>query len=212
VSTVSAQHDARVEWRWPLAAALGVIAVFLIGWNGLRAATACAWDTSDCAYSAAKDGYYSGTFTVSPVARVTRAVLPVSFGSRKRLAPVELRTDSSARFCIVWGHERGALMTVRTGTTAFGTSSYRSFDLGPWHPAQGHNPTGCQRSGAVIPWDHAEDLSTSWEFALLLGLPLLALALLIVARVAPRRIGNWTFAGSALATATGMLLTISLWP
>lgn len=195
--------------KW--AKALGVIvalAVGLIAVNWLRAATACAWDTSTCAFGRAKNGFYGGAFLPTGSNRLVAA----EFGSRTRLPAIELKVRPDGAFCIVWAHEREATATAPVGTESLGASGYRSVNLGAWHSEQtAPMPKGCQKTSTDVPWDRADDLMASWQFWTLIGLPVLALAGIAVGRILPRRGRTLSMALAAVAVTLGLVLSFELW-
>jgi hypothetical protein len=159
-----------------------VIAAFAafcaVGFDYLAGHLACAWDTSNCALSHVKDGYYAGV-VLDP--RTHQAVanrrLSVYFESR-RDPGAAINTDSGGRYCIVWAQEH-VYPSARIGPRSYANLH------DDWRPLTGGPPPhGCEISDATIPWNRAADLRARWQHLSVLWTgvgALLALAISILA-------------------------------
>jgi hypothetical protein len=163
-------------------AAIAAFAAFCaVGYDYVAGHWTCSQDTSNCALSHVKDGYYAGV-VIDPRTqqRVANRRLNVYFESRRDYGVV-VTTDSDGRYCIVWAQEH----------------VYPDAHIGPrydlslhadWQPLrQGPPPRGCEISDTTIPWNRAADLRTRWQYKSVLwigGGALLALAISILTNAA----------------------------
>jgi hypothetical protein len=179
---------------------------FLLLVHWAAAGLACAHDTSYCALNRHKNGLYRGTLVDRQGRPITDTAFSVSFESRRRAHPREVggfSTDAQGRYCIVWAAERitpfvhfdDVERTIQT----------------PWQPLNGPNPPrGCQSGNHGIPWNRADDATSSPQFIAVPALAVPGALLLLVALVAgvaptarrPRR------AGLALTVASTMLAAL----
>jgi hypothetical protein len=188
------------------ACVVALVALVLLGVNTLEAGFACHGENIECAYSASKNGVYTGAFRGAGSPRLVEA----SFGSLLR-SSVPLDVAPDGHYCLVWTHEREASAIARVEPPPLATGpSY--VPLGPWHATQGRSaPPGCQTSSMTIPWDLASDLFGSWQFVLLTGLAAAALAgtiLLAFVRRASRPVLLVMCAGALIAD---VVLSATLW-
>jgi hypothetical protein len=143
---------------------VALAALVLLGLNLLQAGFACHSENTECAYSASKNGVYTGMLRGTGSPRVVEA----SFGSLTGSSvPRDVAPDG--RYCLLWTHEREALAIALAGPPPLAAG--RSYvALGPWHATHGGSaPLGCQTSSMTIPWDLASDLFGSWQFGLSKG-------------------------------------------
>jgi hypothetical protein len=188
------------------ACVVSLVAFVLLGINTLQAGFACHGENVYCAYSASKDGVYTGAFRGTGSRRVVEA----SFGSLLR-SSVPLDVAPNGHYCLVWAHEReaSAIADARPPPLAAGPSYV---PLGPWHASQGGSaPPGCQTSSMAIPWDLASDLFGTWQFVLLIGLAVAALAgtvLLVIVRPA---IPPFLLVICAASLIADVVLSATLW-
>jgi hypothetical protein len=186
---------------WPLIAV--AIAFVSLCFSSCRKVSACGWDTSYCAASHVKNGYYAGEVR-DPLSGqpLTNRRLPIYFQSRQDHV-VTVTTDASGRYCIVWARERvypDAVLAPRRDESLHDA----------WRPLP--PPQGCQTSSATVPWDRADDLGSAWQWKLLVAVPLLALALLLCGRLLRRRsISKTLDVAGAAAAITSVVLNFSLW-
>jgi hypothetical protein len=189
---------------WPL---MAVATAFVsLCFSGCKEVFACGWDTSYCAASHVKNGYYAG------VVRDPRSGQPVSnrrlgihFESNPDRA-ITITTDASGRYCIVWAHER------LYPDVGFGPK-FDEYSHDAWRPLRGlPPPPGCQTSSASVSWNRADDLCSAWQWKLLVAAPLLAFALLLCGWVFQRQsISKTLDAAGAAATITSVILNFTLW-
>jgi hypothetical protein len=165
---------------------------------------ACAWDTSTCAESSKKNGFYEGFLQTASGEPYRSSVFTVGFGSRVGDDEVPFRTDEDGRYCIRWAQEDFATVNSPTGEVINNQEGDNS--LGPWRDLNGLGPPpGCQESDEGVPWNAAEDAESTWQYRLLIALPLAAIAALVSALIG-RRSGY----GLPLLTAGGLLLGIDV--
>ena len=162
------RHLLRVIW---ICAAIAAGA--LLAYSGFRASHACYETRYPCAPSQEKDGFWSGRLVDANGRPLKQHLFEVAFGSRVGLPRVPFRTDARGRYCIVWAFDGGTLQT-HAGT--FLLSDGDLPDLYKWTPfTMARRPLGCESAAAGIPWTHARTITRSWQFLLLVGLPLLTL-------------------------------------
>lgn len=179
-----------------LAAIVAVVALFL---HFAVAAFACGLDTSYCARSHEKGGYYTyRDLPDGPGGEPRGTVLRVSFDSRRDLPNVTFRRAPRAPLCIVWAQER---------TTPFAYGDRGTGPLNTYVPLNGAAPPGgCSTSSEGIPWDRADDLWSTWQFRSVwivgvAGLLVLAASML----VDPRRRPTVRAYGTVLCALTPVL-------
>jgi hypothetical protein len=170
----------------------GAAAVVALAVTLVAGSTTCGQDVSLCAETRDKNGVYLGTLN----ALDGPGPFEVSFASREDRSDVSFAAGSNGRYCIVWARETALpLATVGGG----GPTA-----LDDWRPLHGRPPPqGCQESDATIPWNRAKDLRSSWEYRLLLLLPVVALLLLGAGLAAKRS------SGAAAVSATGAVLGVT---
>jgi hypothetical protein len=181
---------------------------FVLFFHWVAGALACGWDTSYCAQSRDKNGVYRGVLVDRHARTVTGTAFSVAFESRRSARPRDVSgfsTDAQGRFCIVWAQESITPFLHVDGSV----TSIRD----PWQPLNGANPPpGCQAGDQGIPWNRADDLTSSAQF---LAVPAVAgpgMVLLLVALVlggAPTARRPRT-AGLALTVASTLLAAL-LW-
>jgi hypothetical protein len=187
-----------------------LVALIMLAVNLIGAQIAChTGDTATCAYSASKDGYYSGTFLATGTGRVVNA----NFGSLQDQHPVPLAVRPNGRFCMVWAHERTATATPsRTDRRPLTTTTPGAVPLGDWRPSASVGvPPGCQRSSIGIAWDRASDLTGSWQYLVLLAVPAIGLILALLGRFVPSKLRTLTLLASILALVASVGLSLVLW-
>lgn len=182
-----------------------VIAVLALGYDYLAGHTACAWDTSDCALSHLKDGFYAGVVT-DPVTHrvVANRRLPIYFDSTRSYVTT-ISTDSTGAYCIAWAREH-ALPAARLRP---------DFDVSlsnDWQPLRGGLlPAGCQTTSATVPWNRAEDLTSRWQYRAPLWLAvgaILMLGLSLLDAVGTR--AGFRLAGAMLTT-SALVVCVLVW-
>jgi hypothetical protein len=131
----------------------------------------CFWDTSTCARSVEKDGVYEGTLQTDDGQLYRSSEFEVRFGSREQEPKVSFQTDENGSYCIVWAEDSYASATTPGGESLSGLGSWR--DLGDRDP-----PPGCQESDEGVPWQNTEELESTWQFWLLIILPIAAIIVL----------------------------------
>jgi hypothetical protein len=190
----------------------GVVATVVIAvalmllFDASRAATACSQDTSYCAATTERNGIYTGTLSGSDGRPAANTHFEVLFASRGLERPrVRFTSDARGRYCILWPEEQ-----VFPSSDA--TQQHRVANVGAWLPLDDRPPPrGCQVGNEGVPWQRAEDLASSWQFFMLVGLPALALALLGAGAANWRRRGRlWARLAVTLA-AVALLAHIWLW-
>lgn len=169
---------------------------------------ACGMDTSYCAQSRDKNGVYRGVFVDGQGRTLTDTAFSVAFESRRGARPRDVSgfsTDAHGRYCIIWAQER------ITPSAHVGGSEWSIRD--PWQPLNGASPPpGCQAGDQGIPWNRADDLTTSAQFLAVPAVAVPGVVLLLVALVlggAPTA-RNPRTAGIALTVASTLLAAL-LW-
>ncbi|MDQ2631156.1 MAG: hypothetical protein M3Y75_09330 [Actinomycetota bacterium] len=160
-------------------AALAALAhVFFTGFG-------CVWDTSTCAESSEKNGVYEGFLRTGSGEPYSSSVFTVGFGSREGDEEVPFRTDEDGHYCIRWAEEDYA--TVRGPNSESISTPEGGNSLTSWRDLNGRDPPpDCQESFVGIPWYAAEDAETTWQYWLLVVLPLAAIAVLLAALIGRR--------------------------
>jgi hypothetical protein len=173
---------------------------------------ACSGDTSECAQSTTKDGYYEGTLYSLDGRPYRSAEVEVEFASRRNESDVKFATDPGGHLCIVWADER-AYPKPRTPTGeplvgSDGGSALSPFhDLGLLAP-----PRDCQESSEGVPWNHADDAGSHWQSWLLYLLPLASIGLLAAALIGRRDDRALRlFGAGALAFGANLIAFLVLW-
>lgn len=181
-----------------------MLAVTLIG-----AELAChTGDVATCAYSATKDGFYQGRFLATGSNRVVNAY----FGSLQDERATSLAVAPAGRFCIVWAHERVAEVSPLRHGEPLVRGPVQSVLLKNWRPTPPTRvPAGCQRSSVTIPWDRASDLTGSWRYLVLLGVPTAGLILALGRRLLPPRLRTPAVLMSTLSLVGSVVLSLALW-
>jgi hypothetical protein len=155
-----------------------------------RATWACSQDTSYCAATTERNGLYTGTLRAPDGRPAANTEFEVLFASRGlERSRISFTSDGRGRYCILWPEE-----PVFPSSDA--TRDHRVADLGTWVPLDDRAaPAGCQEGNAGVPWQRAKDLASSWQFFTLVGLAVLALALLGTGMANWRRRGHlWLWA------------------
>lgn len=195
-----------------LIAAAGAAAFLHVVATGL----ACAWDTSYCAHSVDRSGVYEGTLRTLDGEIHRSAPFAVSFESRRDLSAVSFKTDERGRFCIVWARESiYPLAYTPAGEHLSGRSGGEGAIPGitEWRDLEGRDPpAGCQEADEGIPWNRAEDATSTWQYLLLVLLPAAAALLLALALVGRRRPrARSLLAGGALLLGVDLVAGAILW-
>lgn len=151
--------------------------------HSLATSFSCAWDTSNCAHSSEKDGVYEGTLRTLDGDPYRSSEFDVGFGSRPIGDKITFRTDARGRFCIVWSAERVVpSATTPSGYPLVGRDGENIPGLGGFRDLEGRDPPpDCQESDEGIPWNRSDDADSTWQYWLLLLLPLAAIAFLVAA-------------------------------
>lgn len=169
-------------------------------------ALSCGTDTSNCAESTEKNGVYAGVLRDLDGAVYRSAGFEVAFESRSRedLPKVHLRTDGRGRYCVVWPRERVVPFPSDEAGTLLSGRDEPLIGLGDWRDLEGADPPpGCEETDAGIPWNRADDAESSWQYWLLLALPITAALAAAMALATQRtRLGRpLLLTGSALFVA-----------
>jgi hypothetical protein len=181
-----------VAARVACAAAL-VLCVVVVAVHWGATSLACAFDTSNCAYSHEKDGVYEGVLSARG-RPLDRRRFSVAFESRSGKPPVAgFRTDRDGRYCIVWAQER---VTPFASTAGAGSIALRD-----WRQTS-EPPPRCQTADEGIPWNRSDDRMSRPQFIVPVVLAAAAaVPLLILLIGGPTRRGA-VRAGVAMAAVT----------
>ena len=194
-------------------AVLGLVAAGVLVLANLAGSTfVCGFDTSYCAESTDKDGAYTGAFLLDGEPYVDGPFL-VTFESRDDRDPVEFHTDQYGNYCVQWSRESivpfaqtpdGQRLQNVPGETGESEDGLREFTESA--------PADCEQSSEGIPWDRARDLDSSWQFRVLLALPILSAGVLLWALVARRTSQAWVLQRTGLGLLAGGVLAFAvLW-
>lgn len=172
----------------------------------------CSGDTSECAQSVEKDGYYEGVLHHLDGRPYRSAEIEVEFASRKGDSEVSFETDANGHVCIVWANER-VYPKARTPTGEPLVGSESASELAPWHELDGRDPPpGCQESSAGVPWNQANDAESTWQNWLLILLPIATIGFLAVALIDRRgRHALRLFATGGLLFGANLIAFVVLW-
>lgn len=174
----------------------------------------CAWDTSYCAASVEKNGVYEGTLTLDGHP-YRSAEFEVAFTSRRGLPPVAFRTDARGRYCIRWASEAVVPFASTPGGESLAGQMEGTATVGleGWRDLEGREPPpGCEEGDAGIPWNRARDATSTWQYWLLIVLPLAAIACLALSLLARRsRYARPLLASGVLLLASDLVAGIVLW-
>lgn len=172
----------------------------------------CFGDTSECAQSVDKDGYYEGTLRYLDGRLYRSAEIEVEFASRRNDSAVSFETDPNGHVCVVWANERVyPKAKTPTGEPLVGSGSVS--ELAPWNELNGRDPPpGCQESSKGVPWNQADDAESTWQNWLLILLPLASIGLLAAA-LAGRRDDRALrfFAAGGLLFGADLIAFLVLW-
>lgn len=201
-----------------LAAAMLVIAVLALGAHWIGTGLTCAWDTSNCVSSTEKNGVYEGTLSTLDGDPYRSSDFEVEFESRER-EPVAFRTDERGRFCIRWTNEDSVPLVTTPGGEPLSARDEATGDgllipgLSGWRNLEGRDPPpGCEESDEGIPWNRAEDAESSWQYRLLVLLPLGAIAALAAALIGRRnRYAFGLFVAGAILLVANLAAGAILW-
>lgn len=193
-----------------------VAALFLIGFDYAVSAFSCSLDTSYCAKSRKKNGIYTGTLLTTDREPAANVQFTVSFESRAGEDPVAFRTGDDGSFCIRWAEESVTPSIEQSGLILQGSEVAQDRRLTDFQTVEegGGGPLpGCQEGDAGIPWNRADDLRSSWQFALMVGLAAAAglIFLLALLRSGMRtsigvlRVGLALLGAAVVATAAGWI-------
>jgi hypothetical protein len=193
-------------------AALGLGgALLLLLFNWAAASLVCSQDTSYCAESTEKDGIYRGELINSDGSPAANREFTVSFQSREYEPDLAFTTDANGAFCIRWAqesitpHVQEADLLIADPSSEYPDSRITDFKEST------AGPPDCQSSDARIPWHNAENLKSSWQYVLMMGLAAGAALLFLLALLRARepssatvaRIGGALLGGAILATVLG---------
>lgn len=167
----------------------------------------CSWDTSYCAKTTEKNGVYEGALETREGRPYSSAELEVEFESRRDLPPVSFRTDEAGRYCIQWALER----IYPFARTPGGEEELGS--LSEWRDLEGQiPPPGCEEGDEGIPWNRAEDASSTWQYRLLMVLSLATLLLSAFALFGRRsRYAYSCLAAGAVLLGIDLVVGAALW-
>jgi hypothetical protein len=204
--TVTSQRKTWVHRAVCLVALVWCGFVLLFHW--VAGAFACGFDTSYCAYSHDKNGIYQGVLVDRRGRTLTDTTFTVAFESRRRAHPRDVSgfsTDAQGRYCIVWAQERD------TPFAQF-DSSETTIEQ-PWRALNGAQPPpGCQSGDQRIPWNRANDLTSSAQF---LAVPAIvvpgAVLLLVAVALGAAPSGRRARSAGLLLSAASTALTALLW-
>jgi len=173
----------------------------------------CFGDTSQCAQSTEKNGYYEGTLHYLDGRPYRSAEFEAVFASRGEDNPVTFETDANGYACIYWAEER-VYPKARTpsGEPLLGDDPHVS-ELAPFHELGFFGPPeGCQKSSEGVPWNQADDAESTWQNWLLFLLPLASIGLLAAALVGRRDDRALRFfAAGGLLFGANLIAFVVLW-
>jgi hypothetical protein len=156
-------------------------------------------ETSGCARSTDKDGYYAGTLIDERSGRVVSdALVPVYFSSIEKVAG-RIHTDGRGRFCVRWAEE-----SVYPDAHLGGRSLNMRVD---WQSSSDAEPAGCESLKAEIPWDRARGLAGRWP-AIVIPIFVIAGGILVVVALVTRRRAVRLAAISTCAAAAAAWLVV----
>lgn len=179
-------------------------ALVALGATLIRGEFTCSGDPLECAETSEKNGFYSGTLMGAGGVLFRDRAFRVAFSSRAGREDVRFDTDEQARYCFVWAKE--------TITPSAVVGDGGPITVAGWKPLHGSAPSGCQQTAASVPWHRAEGLRSSWQFRMLLLIPVLALvALAFGAALGRRRMGNVLVAAGAVLAAGGLTAHLIFW-
>lgn len=188
-------------------------ALVLLFFNWAAASLTCSQDTSYCAESTEKDGIYRGDLVNLDGTPAANTEFTVSFQSREDEEDLAFTTDASGAFCIRWAQEaltpylqdQDLLIAGREFPGDKRITDFKESTAGP---------PSCQSSDATIPWQNAEDLKSSWQYVLMMGLAAGAALLFLLAVLRPgepssasvRRMGAALLGAAVLASGLGWFI------
>jgi hypothetical protein len=187
----------------PLVAVAAVVAVCAGGFNIIAAGWVCDQDTSYCAFSHDRDGFYTGILADRDGTPLVNRRFSFVVESRRELRAPTLQSGTAGRVCVLWPQERGTPLALAGGAA----TSLRRWTAVRDSPA----PAGCSTSDAAIPWNRADDLTSRWQFLAVLALSLVSVATLLAsATTGGRRAPTLRLAAVVLASAAGVLC-VAVW-
>jgi hypothetical protein len=174
--------------------------------HALLPGLAC-YDNANCAQSYKKDGVYYGVLRDRVGRLLTNTRFGVGFGSPNAKPPGTggFATNSAGRYCVVWAsyaYDPAVFVAGRTVAT-----------MNDWHPLDGRTPPhSCERGNGRIPWNRADDTTSSPQYRGVLALLVTTLVLLLGAVLPTREpaASRVRLAGLAL-TAASTLTTALVW-
>lgn len=190
------------------------IAAALLGLAHLTfAGLGCFGDTSTCAQSVEKTGVIEGTLLTQNGDLYRSSEFEVEFASRENRSPVTFHTDAEGRYCIHWASERSyPSAAAPTGEPLVGNEDGDP-ELLSWRELNGADPPpGCEEGDAGVPWNRADDAESTWQYWLLIALPLAAIAALAAALIGRRTpYALRLFASGGLLFAANLIVFVVLW-
>jgi hypothetical protein len=191
-----------------LIVAAGLLALAHLTFVGLS----CTGDTSECAHSIDKDGFYAGSLRYPDGRPYRSAEFELAFATRDDRPHVPFETDAEGRYCVVWANERVyPSASTPSGEELLGNRG--SSSLGPWEELNGRDPPpGCHESNEGVPWNRADDAEQTWQSRLLTFLPLASIAVLLAALAGRRtRYALRLFLAGGLLFAADLVAFVLLW-
>src|SRR5215210_160571 len=181
---------------------------FVLLFHWFAGMIACGLDTSYCAMGHEKNGLYQGVLVDQHGRTMANTSFALRFESRDRAHPRDVHgfsSDAQGRYCIVWAQERITPIARFDGTE----TAIKGF----WKPLnEGQPRPGCQSGDHDIPWDRADDLTSSARFLAVPAMAVPAAVLLLVALVlGAGPSGRRARAVGLLLAATSTALTALLW-
>jgi hypothetical protein len=157
-------------------------------------ALSCGMDTSSCATTRHKTMVFEGRLTRPDTSFELAAVGVGQVGG--------FRTDSRGRYCVVWTPDGGELLVDGQEAGILSTGSR----------LRGHPPADCRDGDKNVPWDRADDLTTSPEYVSVVVLGLAAITVLILGIYGRQsRCGKWLRTAGLVLTVASTALPIVLW-
>lgn len=190
--------------------AVALVAVLAILFDVGRGHFGCFGENTSCARSTEKEELYRGVLRNPDGSLYRSREFAVHFRSG---ATVDFHTNVRGRYCFLWASEAlvafpatpdGRQLDTEPESGAIFPGLYASGLLEGRQP-----PPGCEEGG-TIPWDRSETATSTWQYKLLLRLPMVALLFLAGAIALRRRAIAFPllWIGTALVVASAVLAAV----